>query len=101
MTMVNAVMTKPGSVISEVWVWSPACQRENASERYVGQIQRSVTTKFNAVTSEDCDRLDLELWPTYWRISILYNPFTSKMEIIEIEIAIENTFKIFTSNLLS
>ena len=47
---------------------------------FVGQIQRFVITKVNGVTSEDCDRLDLELWPTFWRISILYNPLTSKME---------------------
>ena len=31
---------------------------------FVGQMQRSVITEFDAVMSEDYDRLDLELWPT-------------------------------------
>ena len=73
-------MTKLRSVISEVWVWSPAWQWENATERLSGQRQKSVITECNDVTSEDCDRLDLELWPTFWRISVLYNPLASKME---------------------
>lgn len=58
----------------------PTCQWENATEHLFDQMQRSVITECNDVTSEDCDRLDLELWPTFWRISALYNLLASKME---------------------